>query len=156
MKVQPIIVIGQDGLTPLEPVQPGDLAPLASETTLQAVQTALGALATEATQAEVLAAIQAQSGGITKASELALDANFQAGLANWPVPFGTLATVTRLRVLALTGATLTVKLGGTGESAISLAQGDVLDGLEIAAAAGLYLNSPGAAGATLTLQLFGR
>lgn len=134
-KLQPVLIVGQDGQTPVQPIQPGDLP----------------ALAQDASIAALLAAVQSLPLSSTKGTEVTV--SLVAAVADAAVALGTLTTVHKVRVQALSGATATLKIGATTEAPITLAVGDDLDGLAVGA---LFLNSPGGAGGTITLQLFGR
>ncbi|HEU4951715.1 MAG TPA: hypothetical protein VFT46_07170 [Holophagaceae bacterium] len=167
--LEAVQVFQPDG-TPVVMVQPPDIVPLAKEATLQTVEADLQAMeatlqtlgteatlvtvAKEATQQTVLQTVETLPQAATKGNELYPDVT--AALVDYAVPMGAFAVVTRIRLPKLAGTTLTVKLGGAGQPEITLEQGFDLDGLAITPAMGLYLNSPGAAGASATLQLFGR
>ncbi|HJV39993.1 MAG TPA: hypothetical protein VJ549_00540 [Geothrix sp.] len=87
----------------------------------------------------------------TKGRQVVVD--LTAGLADVAVALGTLTTVQSITVRDLTGAQVpTLKLGAAAESPITLAKGDVIDGLSVTQ---LLLNCP-AGGGSLTLVLLGR
>lgn len=118
---------------------------------MQPVINALGNLPQATLLQAVLTAIELQPRPNTKAREVVI--NLAAGLVDSPVALGTLTTVQAITVKDLTGAQVpTLKLGGAGESPLSLAKGDVRDGLSVT---GLLINCA-AGGGSLTLELHGR
>lgn len=133
----------------------------------QAILTAIQSMPQAASAAAQLAAIQAlpqadvaqaildalnlQQRPSTKAREVVV--NLAAGLADAAVALGTLTTVQAITVRDLTGNQVpTLKLGGAGESPLTLAKGDVFDGLSVSQ----LLIGCAAGGGTMTLVLFGR
>lgn len=118
---------------------------------MQPVINALGNLPQAALMQAVLTAIQALPKPSTKAREVVV--NLAGGLANSAVDLGTLTSVQAITVRDLTGAQVpTLKLGGAGESPLTLAKDDVLDGFSVTQ---LLLNCP-PGGGSLTLVIFGR
>ncbi|HZU53215.1 MAG TPA: hypothetical protein VFF77_04940 [Holophagaceae bacterium] len=144
MKIQPVLIIGQDGQSPVQPIQAGDLVPLATEATL-------ASLAKDATSAAILAAIQALPKPHTHGVQITVD--LSVAHADTALALAPIATVQRVKVKSLTGGTATLKFGGAAESAFDLATDDDFLGLSVAA---LTLNNAATPGASLVLQIFGR
>jgi hypothetical protein len=138
MKPTPVLILDSAGDI-ATPATAADLTPLAQDATLAALQTAL------------LAAIGTPLHPNTKITTQTI--SLAAAVVDKLVPLGTLTTVETVVVKTLAGATASLKFGATTEAAIPLAQGETRDGMAVAA---LYLNSPGAAGGTITLELQGR
>ncbi len=110
------------------PVQPSDLIPMAKDATI--------------------AALPQPNTKIT-----AVTVSLVAAVVDQAVALGTLTRVETVVVKDLTGATATLKFGAITEAAIPLVQGEVRNNLNVDA---LYLNSPGGAGGTITLEIQGR
>ncbi|WP_257303392.1 hypothetical protein [Geothrix campi] len=118
---------------------------------MQPVINALG-LTMQATAGQaIIDALALLPKAATKAREVTI--NMAAGLVDSAVALGTLTTVQSVFVKDLTGAIVpTLKLGGAGESPLTLAKGDTRDGFSVT---GLLLNC-GAGGGSITLELYGR
>ncbi|HEX9081459.1 MAG TPA: hypothetical protein VF768_04215 [Holophagaceae bacterium] len=126
--------------TPVFILQPtGDVASPAQSSDVQAFQTAL------------LAAIGTPLHPNTKITSVTV--SLAAAVVDQLVSLGTLTTVETVVVKNLAGTTATLKFGAATEQPIPLLQGEVRNNLAVGA---LYLNSPGAAGGTITLELQGR
>ena len=121
------------------PAQASDLVPLAKDASLTALQSAL------------VAALATQPNTNTKITQTTV--SLAAAVVDQLVPLGTLTTVETVVVKALSGATAALKFGATTEAAIPLVQGEVRNNLAVTA---VYLESPGAAGGTITLEIQGR
>jgi hypothetical protein len=121
------------------PLQATDLLPISKDATLTAMQTAL------------VAAIGALPQPNTKVTQVTVALG--AAVVDQPVNLGTLTHVETVVVKNLANTTATLKFGAVGEAAVPLVTGESRSGLNMAA---LYLNSPGAAGGTITLELQGR
>lgn len=152
MKMQPVLIIGLDGDTPIQPLQVADLAPLATDATVAtlATEATLETRATEATAQQLNLSVQALPQRTKKAGQVTID--LTAAVADAAVDLRGLVTVQRVLVAALTGATATLKFGTSGDDGLDLAAGRDFFDLDCSA---LYLNSPGGAGGSVTLQLFG-
>lgn len=137
-KPQPVLPLLPSGEVAV-PLLASDLQPMAKDATLTALQAAL------------VAAIGTPLHPNTKITTQTI--SLAAAVVDKLVPLGTLTTVETVVVKTLAGATASLKFGATTEAAIPLAQGETRDGMAVAA---LYLNSPGAAGGTITLELQGR
>jgi hypothetical protein len=152
MKMQPVLVIGLDGETPIQPLQTVDLAPLATEATMGtlATEATVGTLAKDATEQQILLAIQSLLQPIKKAGQVTID--LTAAKVDVAVDLRGLVNVQRVFVADLSGTTATLKFGTNAEDGLELAAGRDYPGLNFGA---LYINSPGGAGGSVTLQLFG-
>lgn len=137
-KPTPVLILGPDGGV-LIPAQSSDLVPVAKDATLTALQTAL------------VAAIGALPQPNTKVTQVTVALG--AAVVNQLVPLGTLTHVETVVVKNLANTTATLKFGAVGEAAVPLVAGESRSGLNMAA---LYLNSPGAAGGSITLEIQGR
>jgi hypothetical protein len=104
-----------------------------------------------ALQAALVAAIGALPQPNTKVTQVTVALG--AAVVDKLVPLGTLTHVETVVVKALANTTATLKFGAVGEAAVPLVVGESRSGLNMTA---LYLNSPGAAGGTITLELQGR
>ena len=140
MQIQPVLLLGPDGEA-VAPLQSSDLAPLATESTLATLSTDLAALRLE---------VQALPKRNTKAHQVTL--SLGDAVSNLPVALGLLSKVHAVTIKNLIGSA-TVKLGSVAESEITLAQGEVRDGLEVDS---LLISSVGGAGWSLTLEIHGR
>lgn len=144
MKPTPVLILTPSGdvATPAQAsdflplVKDASLAPLAKDATLAALQAAL------------LAVLPGPNTKITTVT-----VSLAAAVVDQAVSLGTLAHVETVVVKTLTGATATLKFGPTTEAPIPLAQGEARSNLSVTA---LFLNSPGGAGGTVTLELQGR
>lgn len=117
---------------------------------MQPLINAMGNLPQAALMQAVLVAIQDLTSPSTKAREVVI--NLAPGLVDSPVDIGTLTTVQSISVKDLTGTvTPTLKLGGAGESGLTLAPGDTIDGLKVSQM--LITSAPG--GGALTLIMLG-
>lgn len=143
-KAMPVLILGQDGLSVIQPLQPGDVTPLAQDATV-------ATLAKDATAAAILAAIQALPLPCSKATEVTID--LSVAKVDALVALGTLTKVRRLRVKNLAAATPTLKVGAVGEVPLALAAGD--PPWENLNAASLYINCAATVGGTITLQVWG-
>ncbi len=143
MKLTPVLVLGMDA-QPVTPVQPGDLAPLAKDATLQAV-------VKETTAQALLSAIEALPRPSTRVHRVTV--SLATALNNQAVGLGTLTRVHGVVVVDLTGSVVpTLKFNGTGEAAIPLAKGEARSGLDVST---LHV-SCAAGGGSLVLELAGR
>jgi hypothetical protein len=104
-----------------------------------------------ALQTALLASLALQPQSNTKITTVTV--SLAAAVVDQLVALGTLTTVETVVVKALSGATASLKFGATTEAAIPLVQGEVRNNLAVTA---LYLESPGGAGGTITLELQGR
>lgn len=137
-KPQPVLPLLPSGEVAV-PLLASDLQPMAKDATLTALQAAL------------VAAIGALPQPNTKVTQVTVP--LSAAVVNQLVPLGTLTIVETVVVKNLANTTATLKFGALGEAAVPLVTGETRSGLNVAA---LYLNSPGAAGGTITLELRGR
>lgn len=133
-----VLILGPDGGV-LIPAQSADMAPLSKDATLTAMQ------------ASLVAAIGALPQPNTKITQVTVALG--AAVVDQLVPLGTLTHVETVVVKNIANTTATLKFGAVGEAAVPMVAGETRSGLNMAA---LYLNSPGAAGGTITLELQGR
>ena len=108
-------------------------------------------LATQKDAQDQLAAIQTLPQPDTKITTVTV--SLVAPVVDQGVNLGTLIRMETVVVKALIGAAATLKFGAITEASIPLVQGEVRNNLNVSA---LYLNSPGGAGGTITLELQGR
>lgn len=150
-----VVIVAPDGSAVL-PVQPPDLAPLALDESLQtlisqnATEATLELVAKDSSAQSILSAILRQTETSTKATQVTV--SLAAAVADQAIDLSGFEKIQRVKVKALAGATATLKFGNAFAVALDVAQGDDFPGLGITA---LTLNSPGGAGGTITLQLFG-
>lgn len=144
-----VLVIAPDGSAVL-PVQPPDLAPLALDASLQTVITDLGLVAKDTSAQSILSAILRQTETSTKATQVVV--SLAAAVVDQAIDLSGYEKVQRVYIHALSGATATLKFGNSFASPLDLAQGNDYPGLGVTA---LTLNSPGGAGGTITIQIFG-
>lgn len=137
-KPQPVLPLLPSGEVAV-PLLASDLQPMAKDATLTALQAAL------------VAAIGALPQPNTKVSQVTMALG--AAVVDQLVPLGTLTHVESVEVKNLANTTATLKFGALGEAAVPLLLNESRSGLNMTA---LYLNSPGAAGGTITLELRGR
>ncbi len=154
--IEAVAVVQPDG-SPVQMIQPTDLPPLAQDATLQAtntqlgtMETTLGTLALDMSAQAILSAILRQTETSTKAIQVQV--SLAAAVVDQAIALPGFEKVQRVYVKALAGATATLKFGPAGAVPLDVAQGDDFPGLGITA---LTLNSPGGAGGTITLQIFG-
>lgn len=150
MKPQPVLILGLDGENPVQPVQVDDLAPLAADASIQNLIADLGLVAKDSSAQSILSAILRQTQTSTKAIQVTV--SLAAAVADQAIDLSGFEKIQRVKVKALAGATATLKFGNAFAVGLDVAQGDDFPGLGITA---LTLNSPGGAGGTITLQIFG-
>ena len=138
MSVMPVVILDPAGDI-ATPAQASDLVPLSKDATVTALQAAL------------VAALATQPNTNTKITQTTV--SLAAAVVDQLVPLGTLTTVETVVVKALSGATASLKFGATTEAAVPLVLSEVRNNLSMTA---LYLESPGGAGGTITLELQGR
>lgn len=160
MKATPVLILKPNGdvaipmdatdLVPL--VHSVDLAPLVHTADLAPlVHTAdLAPLATNAALVALQVLVAALPQSNTKIAQVTIP--MAVALVDSLVPLGTLVAVETVVVKSIVG-TATLKFGAVGSPAVPLVAGEVRNNLNVAA---LYLNSPGGAGGTITLELQGR
>jgi hypothetical protein len=130
----PILLLTPSGEVAI-PLQPSDMTPIAQDASLQAMIAALSEVPKAATKIHVVTM------------------DLTAARVDVVVPTGTLGIIQSVVVKALAGTTASLKFGSTLDTAIPVLLAEKRDGFAVI---GLYLNSPGGAGGTITLELQGR
>lgn len=165
MRAQPVLILKPNGDVAV-PVDPTDLAPIAKDTSLQAIIAAqanqvktadLAPLAKDASLTlidakltQILAALAPLPKTATRATQVPV--SLAAPLVDLPVDFGGLTTISEITVRDLTGpAIANLKINGFGNS-LALAKGEVRTGLNVTT---LHV-STGGGGGSLVLELLGR